>query len=154
MPFAGCEIRVRLACGCEGADWIRTASPNFPAPSALMKMKFFLLFLFALLGTALDVHAQMSWSSYNTSGTRVSASAATYDIPSSTYTFTIPANTTHTFVTTNLAPVTLAASQTKTVTFTMTANGGFGPVGTPVINQRFIAYGLFNYGATAPGASG
>ena len=119
-----------------------------------MKSKSLFFALALLLNISFTASAQLVWSSYNTSGTRVSASAAAYDSATGTYTFTIPANTTHTFVTTNIAPVTLAASQTKTVTFAMNASGGFGPAGTPVQNQRFIAYGLFNYGATAPGASG
>ena len=119
-----------------------------------MKSKFLLLALILFCSASLPATAQLSWSSYNTSGNRVSASAATYDSATGTYTFTIPASTTYTFVTTNIAPVTLAASQTKTVTFAMNASGGFGPAGTPIVNQRFIAYGLFNYGATAPGATG
>ena len=117
-----------------------------------MKAKFLLLALILFFSASITASAQLVWSSYNTSGTRVSASAAAYS--SGSYTFTIPANTTYTFITTNFAPVTLAASQTKTVAFTMNASGGFGPSGTPVQNQRFISYGLFNYGATAPGATG
>ena len=104
--------------------------------------------------TAANGTAGLNWSSYNTSGNRVSATAAIYDNSTGTYTFTIPASTTHTLATTNFAPLTLAASQTQTLTYTMTASGGFGPAGTPVQNQRFIAYGLFNFGATAPGATG
>ncbi|EDY21119.1 Pectinesterase [Chthoniobacter flavus Ellin428] len=113
-----------------------------------------LLPLILLLGILMPARAQLVWSSYNTSGTRVSASAATYDNSAGTYTFTIPANTTYTLVTTNFAPVTLAASQTQTLTFTLMASGGFGATGSPVINRRFVAYGLFNYGATAPGNAG
>ena len=120
-----------------------------------MKIKFFLLFLFALLGVALDARAQLVWSSYNTSGTRVSASAATaYNSATGTYTFTVPANTTYTFVTTSFVPVTLAASQTQTVTFSLNATAGFGASGSPTVNQRSLAFGLFNYGGTAPGATG
>ena len=119
-----------------------------------MKSKFLLFALALSLSAAFTANAQLAWSSYNTGGTRVSASAATYNSGTNSYTFTIPASTTHTFVTTNFVPVGLAASQTKTVAFTMNASGGFGAAGTPIINQRFIACGLFNYGATAPGATG
>ena len=113
-----------------------------------------LLLLLLCLGAARQAGAQLVWSSYNTGGTRVSASAAAFNSSTGNYTFTIPANTTYTLVTTGFVPVTLGPGQTKTVAFTMNAGGGFGPSGTPVQNQRFIAFGLFNYGATAPGATG
>ena len=115
-----------------------------------------LIVLTSSLGIAAGAFGQLQWSSYNTSGTRVSASAGTGGDAAygGAVTFTIPASTTYTFITTNFNPVTLAASQTKTVTFTMVASGGFGPAGTPIQNQRFISYGMFNYGVNAPGASG
>ena len=119
-----------------------------------MNPRFLLATLALCLAASFPAEAQLTWQSYNTSGTRVSASAATYNSATGTYTFTIPASTTYTLVTTGFTPVALAANQTKAVTFTMTASGGFGAAGTPVQNQRFIAYGLFNYGATVPGASG
>ena len=110
--------------------------------------------LAAALVFAGSARAQLIWQSYNTSGSRVSSDAATYDSGTSSYSFSIPAGAIHTFVTTNFVPVSFSAGQTKTVTFTMTATGGFGPSGTPVQNKRFIAYGLFDYGATPPGAMG
>ena len=61
-----------------------------------MKPTPFLVALIFLLGLGFEADAQMSWSSYNTSGTRVSASAAIFNAATNTYTFTIPANTTYT----------------------------------------------------------
>src|SRR5438067_7865944 len=95
-------------------------------PPRFMKTKFLLLTLLFAISGAFNARAQLTWSSYNTSGTRLNASAASYDSATGTYTFKIPAATTYTFVTTNFVPLSLAASQTKAVTFAMTATGGFG----------------------------
>jgi hypothetical protein len=99
---------------------------------------------------------QLQWRSYDTSGNQVSGAAGFggNNLSGSAVTFNVPAGATYTFVTTNFTPVTLAASQIQQVSFAMNASGGFGPSGTPIQNQRFISYGLFNYGTTPPSTTG
>lgn len=99
----------------------------------------------AFVGAA---RAQMKWSAYNgatgalLSGTTFEG-AATFDAATNSYTFTIPAGTNVTLVTTNFLPVDLtkpaSGNVTQTVSFQMrTSDGGLGAV------NRYRNFGLFN----------
>ncbi|HEX9045805.1 MAG TPA: immunoglobulin domain-containing protein, partial [Verrucomicrobiae bacterium] len=100
--------------------------------------KFTLLIALGLAATSAP--AQLQWSSYNTSGTLVTANVASGG--DATYggsvTFTIPASTQLAFITKSFAPFSLAAANSKrTVTFKMTASGG-------ISSGRCLGWGLYN----------
>ena len=110
----------------------------------------------AALACASAAHAEMTWSSYDSSGARVSANAAVFDPATGTYNLTIPANSSRTFVTTNFVPITVtppASSRTLTpVAFSMQATGGYGTGGS--VQNKFTGFGLFSTHGTLPAASG
>ena len=104
-----------------------------------------LIVLTSSLGIAAGAFGQLQWSSYNTSGTLVTANVASGG--DATYggsvTFTIPASTQLSFVTKGFVPFSLAAANSaKTVTFQMSASGS-------VTSQRCIGWGFYNSAATA-----
>ncbi len=110
----------------------------------------------AALSCATTIFAQMNWSAYDSAGARVSADAAVFDPASGTYSLTIPANSSRTFVTTNFVPVTVtppASGRTLApVGFAMRASGGYGAGGS--LQNKYTAFGLFSTNGTAPAASG
>ena len=106
-----------------------------------------LFILAALLGFSPTLFGQMQWSSYNSSGTLVTANVATGgDLASGTsVTFAIPANTQLFFVTKNFTPFSLAGGSSRMpVTFEVSASGGLAG-----IVQRTMGWGLFNSAGTA-----
>lgn len=111
--------------------------------------------LAAVLAVALahPARAQLNWSSYDTSGNQVAASAATFDPAAASYTFTVPAGAARTFVTTNFIPVVVpkTTATVKAVTYSFRASGGLANANP---GDRVYNAGIFNYGATAPGATG
>ncbi len=119
-----------------------------------------LLRLRGLLAAALlapfALHAQLSWSSYDTSGNRVAASAAVFDPATGSYQLTIPANSNRVFVANNFVPISATPPATGRtilpVSFSMSANGGFGTGGS--VQNKYTAFGLFSTNGTAPGATG
>ena len=119
-----------------------------------------LLRLRGLLAAALlapfALHAQLSWSGYDTSGNRVAANAAVFDPASGTYQLTIPANSNRVFVTTNFVPLSAtppASGRTLLpVSFSMSANAGYGTGGS--VQNKFTGFGVFSTNGTAPGATG
>lgn len=103
--------------------------------------------LLLFFSSSLVAFGQFQWSSYNASGTLISANVASGgDLASGTsVTFTIPANTQMSFMTKSFTPFSIAgASTSKTVTFTVSASAGW----TGVI-QRMMGWGLYNSGGTA-----
>ena len=73
----------------------------------------------------------MQWSSYDSSGTLVTANVATGgDLTSGTsVTFTIPANTQLFFVTKNFTPFSLTGANSRMpVTFNVSASGGLAGI--------------------------
>jgi autotransporter-associated beta strand protein len=106
-----------------------------------------LLVLAALLGFSPTIFGQMQWSSYDTSGTLVTANiAAGGDLASGgSVTFTIPANTQLFFVTKNFTPFSVAgANARKPVTFKVSASAGLTGVA-----QRTMGWGLYSSAGTA-----
>ena len=100
--------------------------------------------LLLFFSSSLVAFGQFQWSSYNASGTLISANVASGgDLASGTsVTFTIPANTQMSFMTKSFTPFSIAgASTSKTVTFTVSASAGW----TGVI-QRMMGWGLYNSG--------
>lgn len=97
------------------------------------------------------VHAQLRWSAYDPiSGALLAGTtfeqAATFDPATNRYTFTIPANTNVTLVTTSLLPVDLprpnSGSVVQTITFQMQSSaGGFTTA------SKFTNFGLFSFPA-------
>jgi pectin methylesterase-like acyl-CoA thioesterase len=100
-----------------------------------------------MLATSTSVFAQLQWSSYNTSGTLVTANVASGgDAPyGGNVTFTIPAATELVFMTKTFVPVSIAAaSSSEKINFSLTANGGLYPGST----GRLFGMGLLNDGGT------
>lgn len=111
------------------------------------KRKFYLLVALGL--AAVSSQAQLQWSSYNTSGTLVTANVASGG--DATYggsvTFTIPATTQLEFVTKTFVPKTTpTAGNSALVTFNISASGG--------LTGRCFGYGLFNDSGTLSQAMG
>lgn len=108
--------------------------------------------LFVAVG-APTLFGQLRWSAYNPSTGALLAGAnfeqaATFDPATNSYTFTIPAGTAVTLVTTSLLPVDLpkpaSGSVVQTITFEMqTSAGGFSAL------NRFANFGLFSFPADA-----
>jgi pectate lyase len=99
----------------------------------------------------------LAWQSYNaTTGARISADAAVFNPATGTYTFTIPANSTQTLVTSSFVPLVLAkpasGSVTLPVSFSMISSGGYGTNGS--VQFAYTGFGLFNNGGTPAGATG
>ncbi|ATC63731.1 hypothetical protein CMV30_07065 [Nibricoccus aquaticus] len=99
----------------------------------------------------------LAWQSYNaTTGARISANAASFDPATNTYTFTVPANSTQTLVTSSFVPLVLAKPATGSnnlpVTFSMKSSGGYGINGS--VQFAYTGFGLFNDGGTLPAATG
>ncbi len=112
--------------------------------------------LCAALVSLSGLRAQMTWASYDSSGVRVSADAATFDPATGTYHLTLPANSSRTFVTTDFVPLTAAPPASGRtllpVTFSMRASGGYGTGGS--VQNKFTGFGLFSTKGTPPGANG
>ncbi|MGC4072552.1 MAG: pectinesterase family protein [Nibricoccus sp.] len=99
----------------------------------------------------------LAWQSYDAAtGNRVSASAAVFDPATNTYTFTIPASSVHTLVTTSFVPLVLtkpaSGSSNLPVSFSMKTSGGYGINGS--VANAYTGFGLFNHGGTLPDATG
>ena len=102
-----------------------------------------------ILSLASAARAQMTWSSYDTSGNLVTANVATGgDLATGgSVTFTIPANTQLSFVTKSFTPFSLeGASSKKSVSFQMSASGGLSAAASGV---RVIGFGCYNSAGTA-----
>jgi autotransporter-associated beta strand protein len=110
-------------------------------------LKYFPVLTILLLGLATSVFGQLRWSSYDTTGTLLTANVATGgDVASGTsVTFTIPASTRMFFVTKNFTPIVLTpATAAAVVTFKFSASAGLTGVA-----QRTVAWGLYNSAGTA-----
>ena len=99
----------------------------------------------------------LAWQSFDaTTGARISADAAVFDPASGTYSFTIPANSTQTLVTSSFVPLVLAKPSTGSVSlpvsFSMIASGGYGTNGS--VQFAYTGFGVFNDGGTPAAASG
>ena len=101
-----------------------------------------------ICGVALPAFATMQWSSYDVTGTLISANAGTGgDLASGTsVTFTIPAGTTNFFVTKSFRPIILSqVNGAANVTFKFSASGGLSGGGS----QDSVQWGLYNSQGTA-----
>ena len=98
-------------------------------------------------GLTLPAFAALQWSSYDVTGTLISANAGTGgDLASGTsVTFTIPAGTTNFFVTKSFRPIILTqVNGAANVTFKFSASGGLTGGG-----QDSVQWGMYNSQGTA-----
>ena len=103
-----------------------------------------LLTLAVALGLTQAAQAQLSWSSYDTSGTLINANAGTGGDGATTVNLAVPANSTVIFLTSNFSPINVASGTSSTVNYDLSASGGFTSA-----SSRIFGVGLYNTGGTS-----